>query len=151
MRNFFFVALILASAGPALADRVSDSLRSARARLITRLSTVTDSARADLLNEIAAKYKNESLDTTLLFARQALELSQSIGYLSGQGFAHKNLGSVYYLRGDNIEAVNSWKAATDAFRQTGNDSLVAVLNGNLGAVYYNQGDESTALDYYIKA
>jgi adenylate cyclase len=113
--------------------------------------TLTDSARVETLNILSKKYFNESPDTALLYAKQSRELAEKAGYRAGMGEAVKNEGTVYYIRGDNIEAVNSWNKANEIFGAIGLDSMVAVVTGNIGAVYFNQGDETKAIEYYLKA
>jgi len=112
--------------------------------------TGPDTGKADALYELCREYLNESLDTSLLFAKHELFLSEKLNYRKGMAFAHKNFGTIYWARGENIDAINHYNKSLALFDSLQMDSMSGIILSNIGGVYFDQGDETKSLEYHLR-
>ena len=119
-----------------------DSLRNALEK------ATNDTARVDLLNELAGAYKHTDAQRTGTYAGQALDLAKSIGYSKGECMALNLRGLAAYRLSEYPEAIGHLRAAADMAQEIGDSTVLNYANGNLGLVYMKLGDLPTALEYY---
>ncbi len=110
-----------------------------------------DTAKVNLLNDVAVSYFNTSADTAIKYGTQAKELAEKVSYTHGLAYALKNIGIAYYMQADYIQTLTYWNQSLQQFENAKDKKGVANILSNLGAVYYNKGDDAKALDYYLKA
>ena len=70
-------------------------------------TTVHDTARVNLLNELSKLYFNDNPDTAIIIASSSRKLAEQINFKTGLALAIKNMGIGYYLKGEYKDAVNS--------------------------------------------
>lgn len=114
-------------------------------------TTITDSARVDVLNLLSKVLFNSNPDTAITIAISAKLLSGNINYKKGEALACKNIGIGFYMGGKYKEAVLSWQQAIEMYKLLNDKTGVANMLNNQGAVYYNQGDDAKALELYLKS
>ena len=144
MRFFPFLFFILIFSAAFSQSSKIDSLNKVVA------GTGPDSAKVDALYLLCREYLNESLDTSLLYAKHELFLSEKINYRKGMAFANKNFGTIYWARGENIDAINHFNKSIELFDTLRMDSMSAIILSNIGGVYFDQGDDAKSLEYHLR-
>jgi adenylate cyclase len=122
--------------------------------LIIRCSPVCAECDTTSLNkqiEESKKYFSSNPNLAIQKSKEVLEQSRKCNLQRTTANALKNLGIIYYNKGDYISALESWNEALKIFNEIRDLSGVANIESNLGAIYFNQGDDVNALDYYLKA
>ena len=110
-----------------------------------------DSIKVNTLLDSSKEYLNSDLSKATIYAKQAMDLSDKIGFRKGQALAFKFIGIANYYQGNNFEALNFYKQSLSVFSAIGDDDGVSNLQSNIGAVYMNQGDDAKALDYFLQS
>lgn len=111
-----------------------------------------DSSMVKTLNALSKEVlNNENIPGSIVYARQAVDLADSLGYKKGQAYALKNIGLGQYYQGDFLAVLDSWTASLETFEEIKDTVGIANLVNNLGAVYYSQGSTSKALEYYLRS
>jgi adenylate cyclase len=110
-----------------------------------------DSNKVNAENDLSSKYLSTQPDNALDYAIKARDLAAKIGFLSGQAYALKNIGRVYYLKGKYPDAIVVWRESLKLFEALHDENGQANLLNNIGAVFYDQGDDENALENYLKS
>lgn len=113
--------------------------------------TSPDTARVDLLNALALENQFVSLVDALSYGRQALEESVKLGYVRGEGYAYRNLGSSYAIRRDFVTALQFLDRARRLFESVGLQRGIADCYISMGHIYRWQLDYREAVNYQWKA
>lgn len=138
--TILLLCLVTSSAGGEPVDQ--DSLRLA-------LETAEGEVRVDILNDLARSV--DGTPETRAYAQEALDLAESLGYVSGQAFAHYYLGRSLYMAGSNLDAAHQFEASAPLFEKTGD---LVFLTGSyilLAGCYTELGIYSTALEFSNRA
>jgi adenylate cyclase len=112
-------------------------------------TTIVDSIRVDVLNELCKNLFNTNPDTSIIIAGSAKSLAEQIDYKAGLALAFKNIGKGYYLEGKYKEAILNWQQAIEVYKLLNDKKGVANMLSNQGAVYFNQGDDAKALELHL--
>jgi len=113
---------------------------------------VRDTAMVSTLNDLSVEIlQNEDISGSLVYAEEAKELADKLGYLKGKAYAEKNIGMAYYYQGDYMQVLDHWTKSLEIFETIEDSQGIANLANNLGAVYYSQGSNSKAIDYYLRS
>lgn len=110
-----------------------------------------DTARVNVLNEIADALFRTDPDGALQYGNEAKELAEMINYPKGEALAYKNLGLGFYMQGEYSEAFRNWEPSLVIYRELGDNQLVANLLSNMGAVYHSIGKNVEAIEHYLPA
>lgn len=113
--------------------------------------TASDSVKVDMLNRLALENQFVSILEAFAYGREALELSVEIGYVNGEAYAYRNLGSSYAIRQDFVTAVQLLEKAQALFETIGSQRGVADCYISMGHVYRWQLDYFKAIEYQKKA
>lgn len=84
-------------------------------------------------------------------AIEARELAKEIGYPKGEGYALKNMGMVYYMKGEYAETLDFWNQSLGVFESMNDNNGISNLLNNIGAIYLNQGADAKALEYMLRS
>jgi adenylate cyclase len=110
-----------------------------------------DKTYVDVLNKVSERYFYIDLDTVALYARQAMELAQSLNYPKGIGASYVNIGLGYEGKGDNKAALACFDSSYK-IQESMNDKFgMSVSLSELGNVYESLGEQSKAMEYYRRA
>ncbi len=115
------------------------------------LPTAIDTERVLALNELAREYRYVSLDTSFMFAKQALTLSEKLGNKNGTANALRSLGMVYENQGKYDFALDYLLRAVAIFEETGEKNGLASSLNLIGEVYRGQEKFDDALAYYRRS
>ncbi|WP_416864652.1 MAG: tetratricopeptide repeat protein [Imperialibacter sp.] len=113
--------------------------------------TALDSVKVDMLNRLALENQFVSILEAFSYGREALELSVEIGYVNGEAYAYRNLGSSYAIRQDFVTAVQLLEKAQALFETIDSQRGVADCYISMGHVYRWQLDYFKAIEYQKKA
>ena len=111
----------------------------------------TDSAEVDGLLEKSEQLRNTQPDSSILFSRRAIELSDDIPYESAKALGFKNIGIVYYDKGEYQNALDYFTRSLRIFEIEKDTSGISNLQNNIGSVYNSIGDYPNALEFFIKS
>lgn len=110
-----------------------------------------DTVKVNALLDLCTNVFRSSPDTALVYARQAVGLAERLDFQKGLGYALKNIGLAYYVKGDFVEVLNYWHQSLRTFESIDDKLGISNLNNNIGAVHFNYGDEPKALEYYLES
>lgn len=120
--------------------------------LIQRLDfTLSDTARINLLNKIAADLLYVDYEKISEFASQALELSEKIDYKFGIANAFNNLGIYYRTQGIYDLAIDYFFNSLYIMEELENINGIARSYNLIGIIYYFLDSYQLSLEYYNKA
>ena len=89
--------------------------------------------------------------SSIHYARQALAVSENIGYAPGKAAAHKHISGYYRDKGNYAEVISHWQQELNAYREMDDKySEVTSLEG-IAHIYQKNGLNSRALDYLYQA
>ncbi|MFM2213777.1 MAG: Photosystem assembly protein Ycf3 [Bacteroidota bacterium] len=121
--------------------------------------TKTDTASVSIYNQLAFEYKESNPNTTLLYARKALDLSLKNHYDYGIANSYINMGNAFIVLGNYKNARYYFEKAktiyvslTDA--EGGNKNYkngLARVYASLGVIYSQESNYYASLENYEKA
>jgi len=105
----------------------------------------------DLLNYKSTQSSRNNADSTIIYAQQALIISEKINYQAGQISALCNLGFGYYIQNDIDKSIFHNEKAYAQSEETNNDLGRAISLNNLGLIDWRKGSYIEALSHYKDA
>jgi len=160
-RSAFLMLLIISVVYiPEISAQVPDSLDRAINSLLNenavrhrseKTAARNDSIKTTSLLTKAEKYKSINADTSLLYIRQALDLSVSSGSLSLVSRALQQMGSHYLNHEMYREAMSYYLKSLAIEEKRKDEKRMADLYDELGSVYYYLEVFDKSLDYNQKA
>lgn len=125
-----------------------DAQDSLRLLLQTNLE---DTSRIDILGKLSKSLLGTKIDSSIIYAKEAVALSTKLGDIERKAYMLKNVGIGYYYKGEFVEVLEYWKASLSAFESINHPKGISNLLSNIGAVYNSTGDYTKSLDYFLKA
>lgn len=114
----------------------------------------TDMEKVDLHNQLAGYLYAHNFDEGLIHANEALRLSLSTKYYQGIAEALTLIGNYHFYKGDNKEALSSYRKALAAVAKESKEKLIdfpAKTFLRISVVYRTQSDFDSARMYITKA
>jgi signal transduction histidine kinase len=139
----FHLVLLLFS-GVAYTQDSTDSLE----RYLPRLN---DEQKVRVLNQLAVKLQRNQSDKALLYAKQALELSESCHFTLGKALTLQTFGIIYYSQTNFNKSQTYHQYALHLFQSLDDKENGATELRYLGLVDVNQSRYSQALEKYEQA
>ncbi|MDM9632666.1 adenylate/guanylate cyclase domain-containing protein [Robiginitalea sp. M39] len=103
------------------------------------------------LLEKASELRFRNSDSSLVFSRKAVEISEELDYVDGLAEGLKAIGLVESDRGNFFMADDYFKRSLSIYEHSGDTLGMSNLLNNLGSVYQTQGYAPKALDYFIRS
>ncbi len=128
--------------------------------LYNKLNKVqSDTEKVNILSSLHTLYSNNNNDLALKFAQEAYSLSNKINFTVGKIKALSNLGTVYYYKAKNAQALNyylqSIKLTQELEKKEGANSFtkkhLSRCYNNIGTIFQGQKKYTQAENYYKKA
>lgn len=128
--------------------------------ILALLFSLTASGQDNLSKDTAAVHKlldqskaaaGTDSAKAIALANQAIELARKASYGKGEATALKNIGMVYYGRGQYVQTLDYWNQSLAMFEKIKDDAGIANMLSNIGAIYFNQGADDKALEYTLKS
>jgi tetratricopeptide (TPR) repeat protein len=110
-----------------------------------------DTAKVDILNELAYEVSANKAYEAEEYAKKSLELASNVNYYVGIAKAYSALGVIAYLRGDYSIALKNNFAALAQNEKIKNKRGIATSYNNIGLVYVSKGDYDKAISYHLKS
>jgi tetratricopeptide (TPR) repeat protein len=104
-----------------------------------------------LLNQLTKEYASFSLDKSLQYGNQALEIAHKLKDEKKEAEVLLNIGEAYSLQDKFNEAIESYQKALVLCQKGGYHEEVALSSNGIGLNYYLQGKYNDALKYYLQA
>lgn len=114
-------------------------------------SLPNDTNKVNNLLDMSSMVFGKQPDTALIYAQEALEIAKGIEFKKGEGYALKNIGLAYYVKGNFVEVYNYWQQSLDVFKSINDQLGISNLNSNIGAVHFNYADYPKALEFYVES
>jgi two-component system, NtrC family, sensor kinase len=115
------------------------------------LNASSDTAKVHALNFLSLKLNWTKPDTSLLLAKQALEISERAGYTLGKAFSFESMCGAYTVLGSYPLATEYGLQALSIFSVLGDEQSVSSVMSGLAMCYREQGDASNALKYILES
>ncbi len=109
---------------------------------------LSDTAKINLLNELAFVHRNSYPDSTLLLANQTLQLSQSLNYGRGIADAYKQLAIGNFIITNLSKAKEFNRNALEAYKVISDKKGEGAVLNNMAMIYHNEGKLDQAIQYY---
>jgi CHAT domain-containing protein/tetratricopeptide (TPR) repeat protein len=103
-----------------------------------------------LLKIYSVLSKQNKIDSSLFYVRNALDLSIKLHYLKGEATSHYLIGQAYQDLGRYSEGIKSQEAAITIYEKLGDKKGLSGCYNDLGSIYCNQGKMNEGLDYFKK-
>lgn len=122
----YLIAFLFTISSAGLAQtRPADSLKSL-------LKTAkNDTLKVNTLNILSGSLVRTDAKEALLYANQAKELADKLGFERGQAYALKSIGMGYYFQGNYIETLLYWQQSLETFQSIGDRLGIANMLNNL--------------------
>jgi signal transduction histidine kinase/Flp pilus assembly protein TadD len=105
-----------------------------------------DTNKVWVLNTLSQNYTWSFADTAVLYAQQALELSQRLNFKEGAAWAMAALGIGLTTLGNYSNALSFFYKALALFKELKDSSGLVKTHGNLGVCYREQEDYKQAIE-----
>nr|WP_315150059.1 tetratricopeptide repeat-containing sensor histidine kinase [uncultured Flavobacterium sp.] len=113
--------------------------------------TPDDTAKINILNEIASAYKYSEAEEGLLYGKKALALAEKKSWIKGMADANENLGICSQTLSNYSVAHTYLQKALLLNKQTRNQAKISGTLKNIAFVYLAQKNYTEAISYLEKA
>jgi len=113
-------------------------------------STVEDTSKIKILNGLSYAYYQLNTDEGIVYANQAIALSEKISDEKGMGYAYHFKGINYAEKGDYGTALELYRKAAGIFEKINEQRRLAAVRNSTAIVYMRLSDYASALDLYYK-
>ena len=133
---FFTYTLFIIFSERALAQRTEiDSL------LVVLKTAKEDTNKVNTLNLLSYKFYDNAKgdrDTSIYYAKNALQLAQKLNFQKGMGVAHRRIGASYNLLGNFPETLKNYLEALKIFEAIQDKREIAKINLSLSQFYWSR-------------
>ncbi|MBU8892435.1 MAG: tetratricopeptide repeat-containing sensor histidine kinase [Bacteroidales bacterium] len=119
--------------------------------LLNELESADDENKIEILNELSLKYWNFSLDSSLYFANEALNMAHIVQDKKGISDAYNRIGNVYSFQNENELALEFYQKCLDIRLELDDSKGVSNIYNNFAVAYSAENQLGIALEYYFKA
>ncbi len=116
-----------------------------------KLSTVQANTKVDVLNRLTYEFISYNSEKVLTYSNQALELSNKLGYIKGEGIAHAYRGVYEYLSGQFPLAHINLHQGIVLSSRVGDKTNVGYCYLQLGNCSLEEVENDSALFYFQKS
>jgi len=109
-----------------------------------------DTIKVAVLLELVTTLAYSDPQNALLYAEQALKLSQKLNYRIGISDAYHRIGFANFAGGNLIEALGAWEKNLEWAEKLGDRLRTAIALANIGNIYVAQSDNPKALEIFLK-
>ncbi len=145
MKKIIIILLIcILSTFKSFANTKIDSLKN-------RLNYTESKEKIKTLNDISFAYCSIDGDSTLKYAKKAIQLSDKISYSLGKARALKNIGILYYFKSDFSKSLSYYQQSRNIYKSIKDETGEAKILNNITLLYAGWGDYKEALKYGLMA
>jgi len=111
----------------------------------------TDTARVNLLNQLAYKSYSTDIDKTLKYAEEARELADKLNFLNGKAESLNLMGAYYYVKSDYLQSLDNYQKSLKINQEIKNKRRISSCLNNIGLIHWRQDKYLQALEYFQKS
>lgn len=119
--------------------------------LFNKLKTADDKSKVEILNSLSQSYWEYSLDSSLYFANEALNLAHVNHDKKGISDAYNRIGNVYSNRNENELALEFYIKCFNIRTELGDSKGISNIYNNFALLYASENQHGLALEYFYKA
>jgi len=119
--------------------------------LFVQLELAKDEQKIDILNELAFSYWRYSLDSSLYYATEALNIAHILKSQKGISDAYNRIGNVYHFRNEIEKALEYYKKCLQIRLNLGDSKSISNIYNNIASLYSDNGLKDSAIIFYDKA
>ncbi len=112
---------------------------------------IEDTMMIKQLLELENPYAPRNPELAINYNKQAIELSEQIGFDKGYVLGAINLGRIYLHQKNYIQAENYFELGLKHSKSKNMTEYIPTCLGGLGVVHERQSDYKKSLDYYFKS
>ncbi len=113
-----------------------------------------DTHKVTLLSELSYRLRNSKADTSVLLAKQALNLAKKLNFKTGQALALHDLAAAYHFADDYTSATTYNQQAEKILQNPTSYRekwILGMVLNTFGRIYIQLGNYGKALDYLLKS
>ncbi|MEO9741247.1 MAG: histidine kinase [Ekhidna sp.] len=107
--------------------------------------------KTDSLVRLAYSLWDVNLDSAETIAKYMLSYSEKNKHLRGIGQAYSTLGTIYQMKGDQVQCLIYYKKTAAIFEELGHELFLANVSYNIGVILIDDQEFEEALPYMQKA
>jgi len=119
--------------------------------LFIRLELANDEEKIDIFNELAYNYWRYSLDSSLYYATEALNIAHILKSQKGISDAYNRIGNVYHFRNEIDKALEYYRKCLRIRLDLGDSKSLSNIYSNIASIYEDNASNDSAIIYYNKA
>lgn len=119
--------------------------------LLERIAVTNDTTQIEALASLSQLCSHEKPDSSLLLARQAVNIASKQSNLFWQAIAHAMLGLQFKRQKAFIQANMHCSLAKTKWQTVGDNARVATMQANIGTVYKNSEQYDSSLFSHLEA
>jgi len=116
-----------------------------------KLKNISNNEKICVLNELSKEYLKISVEKSLEYSTQALELAEKLNNTKEKANALNNLALGNYYLGNDNKALEYYQKSLRIEKETGDNKSIAAILNNLGIICSNLNDYNKALEYYLES
>lgn len=130
----------------------SQNLQEVIAKLKTDLRANPDEAKkASILSDLTWYYSSVSVDSSLLYGKKAVTLTEKLKDSTLLSQIYSDLGAVHFRNNDFKNSEKNYLKSYDIRKKQKNSAGIAKLNNNLASVYQSTFQYKKAMAMYLEA
>ncbi len=145
LRTAALLTLLLFNTVVLIAGTKSDSLE------LVLKGDIPDSTRIDVYNKLSFELKNSDPRQAVVYALDAVELSEKNGNPKEIARSQHTAGTIYYIQANYAEALKHYLEALKYREQTKDSLNMAKVYNNVALVHYQMGNRLEALQYHFRS
>lgn len=145
LRNLIYILVFLFIPGFLGAQDNADIILDLQAQLNKANS---DSIKVQLLTQLSEAALTSEMESSVAYAKNAIQLAEKSMYLPGLAEAYRRLGICFYYQFKFDSTLYYYQKSQEIYTQIGNKKGIAKTYKNIGLIYHVQGDYSQAINNY---
>lgn len=112
--------------------------------------TGIDTSRVNVLNRLSEQLMHSYPDSAMHFTKKALDISKKLKYKEGEALCLTNLGTIHYIKGNFIEALEKLQKALKIYTNIDpkNKARVSLIQ-RIGVIHSITGNNAKALENFF--
>lgn len=115
------------------------------------LKSKQDTNKVNVLNSYAWTFFSTNIDSSIIVATEALDLSENILWLKGQRNSLNNLGTFYEKKEVFPQALDCYSKSIELCKRLQDEKDIPVLYNRIGLIYSRKGDHVAAIKWFLKS
>lgn len=148
--NYATLLISLIISTSTFTDATAKASKLEKLKTLYRKDIKQNTAKVDLLNKIANKYRKKSCDSMMFYAQKAFDESSILNYEKGKAKSLQLLGLGHHIKGETDTAITLFKKSLKKYQSLGSKKNIASLYSCLGGSS-KRIDLDKGLEYLNKA